>query len=126
MGPWYPWKKFPGTQMLSRVLPYALAAALGLLALSEHRSASEAREARDRYADDLDKATGANGALSAQLERQKQELDGLKQQATKAEQGANAAASSVMGTLPAALEKDRAGSSDPKDMNLWLDSLFSP
>lgn len=111
--------------MLSRILPYLLAAAATALAFSESRRADQLQSALDGSERSRSLLVETNQALGRTLHKQNEKVLAIKAKASAEALKAAKAAGEVIATLPAKLESDRSVPPEPKEVNQWLDSLFS-
>ena len=111
--------------MLSRLLPYLLAAAAAALALSESRRADQAQFALTSSETSRSRLVKDNQDLVLALRKQNEKVLAIKAKASAEALKAAKAAGEVIATLPAKLESDRSVPPEPKEVNQWLDSLFS-
>lgn len=111
--------------MLSRLLPYLLAAAAAALALSEGRRAEQLQSALTDSETSLSRLVKDNQDLVLALRKQNEKVLSIKSRASAEALRAGEAAGEVIARLPSKLESDRTVLPEPKEVNEWLDSLFS-
>lgn len=111
--------------MLSRILPYLLAAAAAALAFSESRRADQLQSALTDSETSLSRLVTTNQDLRSALRKQNEQVLSIKAKVSAEALRAAKAAGEVIAKLPAKLESDRSVPPEPKEMNQWLDSLFS-
>jgi hypothetical protein len=111
--------------MLSRILPYLLAASALLLALSEHQRAEAISVLLSGSQSQVRRLSEDSLALKASVDRQNAAVTGLKSRLSSEALQAAGRATQKLATLPAKLATDHQSSTQPEEMNKWLDSLFS-